>query len=120
MDLDDIAVGVVEEDLVPAIDGAFAPVGIGNALLVEMRLEGGKIVTAIGDMALGDRIDDQPGPEAGLDVARRQMHLDVTVGHESDITGIAFRLFQHRQPLRLALESQNILIKAVHGLDIGG
>ena len=75
MNLDDIAVGVVEEDLVPAIDGAFTPVGIGNALLVEMRLEGGKLVSAIGDMAPGDRVDDQPGPEAGLDVATRQVHL---------------------------------------------
>ena len=70
MDLDDIAVGVVEEDLVPAIDSAFTPVGIGNALLVEMRLEGGQIIATIGDVPASHRIDDQAGAEPGLDVAR--------------------------------------------------
>ena len=45
MYLDDIAVRIVEEDLVPAVHRTLARVGIGDALCLKMRLEGCDVVT---------------------------------------------------------------------------
>ena len=70
MYLDDIAVRIVEEDLLPAVHRTLAPVGIGDALCLEMRLESGEVVTAIGNMPARNRIDDQPGAEPGLYIPR--------------------------------------------------
>ena len=56
MYLDDIAVRIVEEDLVPAVHRTLAPVGIGDALCLEMRLaaDGRFESTGVGLPALRD------------------------------------------------------------------
>ena len=41
MYFDDIAVRVVEENLLPTRNRCFAPIRIGNALLLKMRFESG-------------------------------------------------------------------------------
>ena len=48
--LDDVAVRIVKENLVPAVYRTLAPVRIRDSLSLEMCLEGCEVVTAIGDM----------------------------------------------------------------------
>ena len=48
--LDDAAVRIVKENLVPAVHLTLAPVGIGDALCLKMRLEGCDFVAALGDI----------------------------------------------------------------------
>ena len=48
--LDDVAVRIVKENLVPAVHRTLAPVGIGDALCLKMRLEGCNFVAAVGDI----------------------------------------------------------------------
>ena len=119
MYLDDIAVGIVEEDLVPAIDRALTPVGIGNTPGVEMRLESLEVIAAIGDMPAFHRIDDQAGAKSGLYIASGKMDLDRTIRDKGHIAGIAPGLFKNRQPLGLAIKPHDVLIETVHRLDIG-
>ena len=86
MYLDDVAIRIVEEDLVPTVHRALTPVGIGDALCLEMCLEGGEVVSSVGDMPARDRIDDQPGAEPGIYIPCCQVHLDRPVGDESHVT----------------------------------
>ena len=63
MHLDDVAVRIVEEDLVPAVHGPGAVVRIGHALFVEPLLEGGDVVGAEGDVAaFKKRLEDKGIP----------------------------------------------------------
>ena len=48
--LDNVAVRIVKENLMPAVHRTLAPVGIGDALCLKMRLEGCDVVTAVGNM----------------------------------------------------------------------
>ena len=48
--LDDVAVRIVKENLVPAVHRTLAPVGIVDALCLKMRLEGCDFVAAVGDI----------------------------------------------------------------------
>ena len=64
MHLDDVAVGVVEEDLVPAGHRPAAVVGIADTLLVEPLLECRDVVGAERDVAALDRVDHLAGAEA--------------------------------------------------------
>ena len=54
--LDDVAVRIVKENLVPAVHRTLAPVGIGDALCLEMRLaaDGRFESTGVGLPALRD------------------------------------------------------------------
>ena len=68
--LNDVAIRIVKEDLMPAVDRALAPVGIGDALCLKLCLKGGEVVAAVGDMTTRDRIDNQLGLEPGLYIPR--------------------------------------------------
>ena len=62
--LDDVAVGVIEEDLLPAFHGPGAEVRVGDALLLQPALEGIDVVGAEGDVAALDGVDGLAGAEA--------------------------------------------------------
>ena len=55
--LDDVAFGVVEEDLRPALHGPGAVIGKRDAFLRQAPLEGVDIVGAEGDVAALDGVD---------------------------------------------------------------
>ena len=48
--LDDAAVRIVKENLVPAVHRTLAPVRIEDAICLKMRLEGCDVVAAVGEM----------------------------------------------------------------------
>jgi hypothetical protein len=75
MHLDDVALRVVEENLVPAVHRPGTVVRIGDAFLVEPLLEGGNIVGAEGDMAALERIDRVLLAESDGEVLLRQVEL---------------------------------------------
>ena len=91
VDLDDIALGIVEEDLMPAVHRPLAVVGIGDVLLLEPPLEGRNVIGAEGDVTALERIDDVLGAEADAEVLGGQMYLGLAVGHEGDRGGVALR-----------------------------
>src|SRR5262245_60619542 len=57
MDLDDVALWVIEEDLIPPFHRPSAVVRVWNAFLVESLLECGNIVGPKRDMAAFQRVD---------------------------------------------------------------
>ena len=63
VNLDDVAVGVIEKDLLPTGHGGVPPIGKGDALVVQMRLERREIVGAIGNMPPRHGVDDVPSFE---------------------------------------------------------
>ena len=75
MHFDDVAIWIVEENLVPARHCPVAPIGIRDTLVLKMTLEGLDIIGPVSDMPLVDRVDELSGPETGLDIAARQMGL---------------------------------------------
>src|SRR4029077_13262335 len=89
VDLDDIALGVVEEDLMPAVHRPLAVVGIGDVLCREPPLEGGNIVGSDGDVAALEWIDSVVGAETDAEVLGGEMNLGLAVGHEGDRGGVA-------------------------------
>ena len=58
MHFDDIAFGIIEEDLMPAVHRPLAIVGIRDVLRFEPPLEGPDVIGAKGDMPTLERIDD--------------------------------------------------------------
>ena len=73
MDLDDVACGIVEENLVPAIHCPLAVVGIWDVFLIKPPFESFNIIGAEGDAAALKRIDDVIGAEADAVICRGQM-----------------------------------------------
>jgi hypothetical protein len=66
-----VALGVVEEDLLPAAHGPGAVVRERDALLPEAPLERREVVGPERDVAALERVDGVPGAEAGPEVALR-------------------------------------------------
>src|SRR6266540_3767624 len=87
MHLDDVAVEIIEENLLPASHGPAAVVGIGNAFFLQMSLERGDVVGAEGNVAAFHRIDNIAGPKAGLEIPLGQMHLRHSIGDKGHIYG---------------------------------
>src|SRR5262249_42449491 len=61
---DDVAVRIVEEDLLPTLHRPGAEVGVGNAVLLEAALEGLDVVGAKGDVTTLNRVDCLAGAKA--------------------------------------------------------
>src|ERR1700730_17641056 len=89
MDLDDVAVGVGDEHLVPSCDGPLAVVGIANSQFVAATHEAPDVVGAEAVMALRHRIDELLHLEAGLDVALGPVELGGAVGQEVHVAAVA-------------------------------
>ncbi len=113
MDFDDVAFGVVEEDLLPAVHGPGAVVGEGDALGAQVRLEGFDVVGAEGDVALVDGIDGLARAEADIEIAFGQMELRRAVRHEGDLAGVALVRNAARRQGRFLVEAQDVAIERV-------
>src|SRR5262245_63326182 len=87
--LDDLAVRVVEEDLLPALHGPGAIVRERDALGLEARLEGVDVVGAEGDVAALDGVDRLPRAEAYPQVLLGEVELGGAVAQERDLAGVA-------------------------------
>src|SRR5262249_59989785 len=89
MHLDDIALRIVEEDLIPTLHGPGAVVGIGEVFFVEPPLEGLDVIGAKGDVPALHGVDDLPGAKADAEVLFRQMKLRRAVGAEGNLARVA-------------------------------
>src|ERR1700733_10659540 len=112
--LNNIAIGIVKENLVPAVHRPFAVVGIGNALVLESLLEGLDVVGAKGDVTAFDRIDNVLHAEAQFEVLGGQMKLGLAIRHEGDGGGIAIRSDARIIQRGLRVQIKDGAIKLVH------
>ena len=115
VNLDHVAIGIVEEDLVPAFHCVAAPVGIGYALILKMLFERRDIIGAIGDMAPFKRVNRVARAERVEHIAGCQVHLDVAISHKRHIPDQAFAVIDRRQVVGVIIaERQDIAIESVH------
>ena len=66
MHLNDIAIWILEKNLLPARNGCLAPVRENNAVFVEVCLERLEIVSSIGYVSSLKRINGVTGPKANM------------------------------------------------------
>src|SRR5215472_856117 len=88
MHLDDVALRVMEEDLMPAVHRPGAVVRVGDALLVEPLLEGGDIVGAERNVSALQRVDRVFGAEADAEVLLRQVKLGGAIMQKRDVAAV--------------------------------
>src|SRR6516162_6733490 len=91
MNLDDVALGVVEEDLMPAVHGPGAIVRVGDAFLVEPLLEGRDIVGSERNVSALQRVDGLFGAEPDGEVLLREVELRGAIMQKRDIATVALR-----------------------------
>ena len=119
MNFDDVAVGVVEENLAPTFDRPVAVIGIGNALLLQAFLECRHVVGAESDVAFFKWIDDLPGAEADAEIFFGKVHLGGAIGYEGNFAVVAICCrgagCLHR---RFAIEVEDGAIEFVQRRDI--
>src|SRR5205085_4892606 len=89
MHLDDVALRVMEEDLMPAVHGPRAIVRVGDTLLVEPLLEGGDIVGPERDVSALQRVDGVLGAEPDAEVLLCQVELSGAVMQKRDVAAVA-------------------------------
>jgi hypothetical protein len=82
VDLDNVAIRVLQEDLIPTGDRPAAIVGIADAQLVAPTHETLDVVSAETKVAMPHRIDGLLHLEAGIQVALGPMELDVAIREE--------------------------------------
>ena len=115
MDLDDVAFGIEEKDLLPAAHREAAIIGIRNALRLEPALESLDVVGSEGDVAALQGVDRLAHPKAALEVFFREMHLGGAVGDERDVAGIALSVSPPGwRSCRLRVEVEHVAIELVH------
>jgi len=87
VDLDDGALRIEEEDLVPILCKARAIIGVVDPVLIKMALERVDVIRAVGDVANGPNTNGIYGlatAEGYAKILRREMHLHVPVSGEVD------------------------------------
>ena len=89
MDLDDVALRIIKEDLVPAAHGPGAVVRIGNTLLAETLPKRGDIIGPESNVSALQRIDRLLRAKADEEVLLRQVELGGAVLKKGDIAPIA-------------------------------
>ena len=85
MYLDDVALRVVEKDLVPFGGEGGAVIGKGNAVITEMLLEPLDVVRAEGDMAAFNRVDMSAVSRRHVQIPFGKMHLHAAFRGEFDL-----------------------------------
>lgn len=88
MNLDDVAVGIVEENLLPPVHRPGAIIGVRDPLLLQVPLECFEIVGSEGDVASLQRVDGLTGSEGDTQVLLRQVDLSMAVSDEPDVASI--------------------------------
>jgi hypothetical protein len=82
MHFDDVAIRVLQEDLVPIRHGPNPVIRIRNVQLFEAFLEAFNIVRPKAEVTAVQRIDGLLHAEAQVDVLGRQVELDCAISHE--------------------------------------
>src|SRR5262245_27662765 len=118
VDFDDVAVGIVEEYLLPARHRPIAIVRISHAFFLETPLERIEIVGAEGDVAVLHGIDHLAGAKADIHVFFGDVHLYRTVGDEGDIAWIALVSDAVATHVGNRLHVEDIAIKFIHRPDV--
>jgi len=119
MNLDDVAVGIVEENLLPPVHRPGAIVGVGDPVLLEAPLECFEIVGSEGDVASLQRIYSLPSPERDTQILFRQMDLGMSVSDEPDLAGIPLGDDSRRLQGGLVLQAENCPVEVGHPGHIG-
>lgn len=123
MHFDHVAIGVVEENLVPAAHGPGTVIGIAHAFGVQMLLESDDVVGAKSNVAALEWIDRLILTETDGEVPLGQVHFRRAVGDEGDGAAIAARVVGDdpvRFALRLGSQIENVAIELVQRRDVGG
>jgi hypothetical protein len=88
MDFDNVAIGVVQEDLVPTGDSPAAVVRIADTHGVALAHETLNVIGAEAEVAMTHGVDELLHLVARVEVALGPVELDVTVGQEVDFAGV--------------------------------
>src|SRR5690606_33772583 len=115
MNLDDVAIRIVKEDLLPAVHRPSAIIRKRDALFLEPLLEGLDVVRSKSDMASLQRVDGVSGPKGAVQVSFGQVQLHVPVRHEADLSRIPLRGHAGGVELRILLELEDVTVELSHG-----
>jgi len=121
MHLNDVAFGIIKEDLIPFLGKSGSIIGKGNALVVKMRLERLYIIGAKGDMAALYRVDMPAVSDRHIEITLGKMHLHIAVGGKSDlavIAGFIVGIGARKILWGDGVHPQNIDIKILQGVDV--
>jgi hypothetical protein len=114
MDFDDVALWILEEDLVPAIHRPIAIIRIWHTIFFEALLETFNIVCAEGNMAAVQRVQRVTCTEAYAKITRGQMELNFAIGAKGHIASIALGGNTSIPECWLRRQSQDVPIKILH------
>jgi CheY-like chemotaxis protein len=89
VNFDDVAVRIVEKDLIPAVHRPLAVIGIGHTLFLKAPLYGFDIVGTESDVAPMERVHRVVGAKPNGEILLCEMELDRAVGQERNVARIA-------------------------------
>lgn len=89
MHLNDVAVRILQEDLVPVRHCPHAVIRIGNFQIVEALLEALDVVSPEAEVPTVQGVDRLLHPEAQVDVFSGQVEFDRTISHEVHVGAVA-------------------------------
>src|SRR5262245_51580737 len=120
VDYDDVAVRVVEKNLLPAGHRPIAVIRIFDALVLETPLERIQIVGAKSDVAALHGIDHLASTKTDIHVLFGDVHLYRAVGDEGDVSWIALVSHAVATHVGNCLHVENVSIEFVHHRDVCG
>ena len=92
VNLDDVALGIVEEDLMPSFNGPCPEIGKGHVPLGQTTLDAFDVIRPESDMAALKRVDGLLGAKRDIEVERGQVHFALAVRQEGNASAIALVL----------------------------
>jgi hypothetical protein len=115
MDLDDVAIGVVQEDLVPTSDSPNAVIRVTNTELIEPPFERHDVIGTETEMPVMHRVDELLHFEPGKQILLGEMKFDGAVAYKINFAVVAnFRtaVVNARSPIVDCAEVEDRLIEA--------
>src|SRR5450755_880726 len=92
VNLDDVALGIVEEDLMPSFDGPCAEIGKGHIALCQTALDAFDVIRPERDMTALKRVDGLLGAKRDVQIEGGQVHFALAIRQESYASAIALIL----------------------------
>ncbi len=121
MNLDDIALGILKEHLVPFFGKGRSIVGIGDAVVVQQFLESRNIIGSEGNMPAFNRIDGLTVFECHTKIYLGQMHLHMTICGKTDLAALAavFGLIRSGEVLdRDVVQPEDVRVEMMQALHV--
>ena len=121
MHFDDIALGILEKDLMPLLGKGRAIVGIGDALTVKVFQKSRQVVRPKRDVAPVDGVDHLPVAKRDIKLTLGQMHLHRPLRRKADLAIITCRalgLGARKVVLRNVVQLKQPRVKIVHPVDV--